>query len=123
MFAFGFFILALATLFSSVDRYRWRTIGAVMTVYVIEAVLFGLGKAAPSLEWLLSLSFFSCYKPQPMSSLYLNEGPAAPWSLTAISDPLSLPPLVYPLILIGTGIVCYVVAGRIFERRDLPAPL
>lgn len=123
LFAFGFFLLGLATMFSSIDRYRWRTVGAVVTVYVIQAVMFGLGKAAESLEWLLSMSFFSAYKPQKMTSLWTNEGAAAPWSLTTAVPDAALPPLVYPLILIGFGLTFYVVALVCFSRRDLPAPL
>ncbi|CAN0495947.1 unnamed protein product, partial [Hapterophycus canaliculatus] len=33
LFSFGFFLLGMSTCFSAFDRYRWRTIGTVMTVY------------------------------------------------------------------------------------------
>jgi ABC-2 type transport system permease protein len=85
--------------------------------------MFGLGKAAESLDWLLTLSFFSAYKPQKMVSLWTNEGVAAPWSLTQAVPDASLPPLVYPLILIGFGLAFYAVALVCFAKRDLPAPL
>ncbi len=123
LFAFGFFLLGLSTWFSTMDRYRWRTVGMVVGIYVLQLVMFGLGKAAQSLDWLLSLSFFSCYKPQKMTSLACNESLAAPWSLTTPVPGATFPPLVYPLILIGLGIVCYALALRHFSRRDLPAPL
>ncbi len=123
LFAFGFFLLGLTTMLSSVDRYRWRTVGTVVGIYTLQLVMFGLGKAAESLEWLLSFSFFSCYKPQKMTSLVTNDGLAAPWSLTSVVPDGSLPPLLYPTILLVMGISCYVVALVYFTRRDLPAPL
>ncbi len=123
LFAFGFFVLGLATMLSAVDRYRWRTVGAVVAIYVLQMVMFGLGKAAESLDWLLSLTFFSCYKPQKMTSLVANDGLSAPWSLTSDVPGAMLPPLVYPMILLTLGIACYVIATVRFTRRDLPAPL
>jgi ABC-2 type transport system permease protein len=123
LFAFGFFLLGLSTMLSSFDRYRWRTVGGVVSIYVLQLVMFGLGKAAESLQWLLSMTFFSCYKPQKMTSLIGSEGLAAPWSLTASAADLTLPPLVYPLILLSLGLLCYVVAFTYFSKRDLPAPL
>ena len=123
LFSFGFFLLALATMLSSFDRYRWRTVGAVVAIYVIQLVMFGLGKAAESLNWLLSMTFFSCYKPQKMTSLVSSDGLYAPWGLSGSLDDLSLPPLAYPLILLGLGFVFYAVAISHFARRDLPAPL
>lgn len=123
LFCFGFFLLGLASFFSSLDRYRWRTVGAVVSVYVFQLVMFGLGKAAESLQWLLSLTFFSCYKPQKMTSLVGENGFAAPWSLTVPVPDASLPPLVYPLILLMLGAIFYLAAWRYFSKRDLPAPL
>lgn len=123
LFAFGFFLLGLSSLFSSLDRYRWRTIGAVMTVYVIQLVMYGLGKAAGSLEWLKNISFFNCYQPQKMTSLIRDGDLWSPWSLTTPIQDGGLPPLVYPLILLSLGLAAYVIALIHFQRRDLPAPL
>ncbi len=123
LFAFGFFILGLSTMLSALDRYRWRTVGSVVAVYVMQLVMFGLGKAAPSLDWLLSLTFFSCYKPQKMTSLVTSDGLNAPWGLTQVMPDGVLPPLVYPLILIGIGGLFYLIAFYSFSKRDLPAPL
>ena len=123
LFAFGFFLLGLASMFSALDRYRWRTVGAVVGVYVLQLVMFGLGKAAESLQWLLSMTFFSCYKPQKMTSLVGSDGLSAPWSLTQTLEDATFPPLVYPLILLTFGAIFYAIAARHFSRRDLPAPL
>ncbi|MCG8649751.1 MAG: ABC transporter permease, partial [Pirellulales bacterium] len=121
LFAFGFFLLALSSMLSCFDRYRWRTIGAVVGIYVLQLVMFGLGKSAESLQWLLSLSFFSCYKAQKMTSLVAKGDLWTPWSLTETAEGMALPPLVYPLILLTLGLVCYAVATYRFDRRDLPA--
>ena len=123
LFAFGFFVLGLASMISCFDRYRWRTVGLVVGIYVLQLVMFGLGKAAESLDWLLSISFFSCYKPQKMTSLVASDGLGAPWSLTTAIPDASFPPLVYPLILLGLGACFYAIAAVHFTRRDLPAPL
>lgn len=123
LFAFGFFLLGLSTLLSSIDRYRWRTIGIVTAIYVLQLVMFGLGKAAKSLEWLQGLSFFNCYRPQKLSTLVTNGDLWAPWSLKTAMPESMFPPLVYPMILILMGVVCYLMAARLFSTRDLPAPL
>lgn len=123
LFAFGFFLLGLTSMCSAMDRYRWRTVGVVVGIYAVQLVMFGLGKAADSLNWLLSFSFFSCYRPQKMTSLVNQNGLWAPWSLVETAPQSSLPPLVYPLILIGLGVVFYVIAVVHFSNRDLPAPL
>ena len=123
LFSFGFFLLGLSTLFSSIDRYRWRTVGSVVGIYVAQLVMFGLGKAATSLDWLLSISFFSCYKPQKMTSLVASDGLAAPWSMSMVPSDCAMPALFYPATLMGLGICFYVAATMIFTRRDLPAPL
>ncbi len=123
LFAFGFFLLGLSSMFSAFDRYRWRTIGAVVAIYVLQLVMFGLGKAAETLSWLQSLTFFTCYKPQQMTSLVGESGLAAPWSLVETLPDAMFPPLVYPLFLLAMGTVAYMIAAWQFVRRDLPAPL
>ncbi|WDQ15399.1 ABC transporter permease subunit [Rhodopirellula sp. P2] len=123
LFAFGFFLLGLSACFSSLDRYRWRTIGAVMTVYVIQLIMYGLGKAAEPLAFLQGMSFFNCYKPQQMTSLIRDGSLWSPWSLSVPLDGGWLPPLGYPMLLLGLGVACYMIALVVFTRRDLPAPL
>ncbi len=123
LFSFGYFLLGLSTLVSSMDRYRWRTIGTVIAIYVLQLIMFGLGRATEKLQWLLNWTFFSCYKPQKMVSIVQEDGLLAPWSLTGQSSDLTLAPLWYPLILVAFGTLFYGLAFRIFIRRDLPAPL
>lgn len=123
LFAFGFFILALATLISSMDRYRWRTVGTVVGIYLVQVVMYALGLVSETLSWMLSLTFLSCYKPQHMTALVEKESANAPWSLTDTPQDFVFPPLAYPLILLAIGLLFYAIATVIFKRRDLPAPL
>ncbi len=123
LFAFGFFLLGLSTMFSSLDRYRWRTVGAVVSIYVVQLVIFGLGKSTERLDWLRGWSFFNCYRPQKQIARVVNEGPWAPWSLTGADSESWFGPLYYPLVLLVGGLVFYVIAIVVFRRRDLPAPL
>jgi ABC-2 type transport system permease protein len=123
LFAFGFFVLGLSTLTSAWDRYRWRAVGTVVTLYMIQLVLFGLGKASESLSWLLSMTFFSCYKPQKMIKMVREEGADVVWSFQQPLDDGLLPPMVYPTMLFVMGIAAYAIATIVFTRRDLPAPM
>ncbi len=123
LFALGFFVLGLSTLLSSFDRYRWRTVGGVMAIYVVQLVMFGLGKATDRLDWLRGWSFFNCYRPQVQIAHVMADGPAAPWRLTGGDGSSWFGPGVYPLILIAGGLLFYTLAIVIFRRRDLPAPL
>lgn len=123
LFAFGFFILGLSTFVSSMDRYRWRTIGIVITIYVFQIVLFGLGKAAESLSWLTHFTFFDLYRPQPIAKAAILDGQSAAWSLLPVEPDASLGPFVFTLILLLLGVVAYASAIVVFRKRDLPAPL
>ncbi len=123
LFAFGYFLLGLSSMISCFGRYRWRTIGYVVAIYVLQVVMFALGKATDVLSWMLSMTFLSCYKPQQMASLVTAGGWAAPWSLTERVPEAQFAPLVYPLILLSLGTILYAIGAARFTRRDLPAPL
>lgn len=123
LFAFGFFLLGLSTFMSSWDRYRWRTVGVVITIYVLQLVMFGLGKAADQLVWLTHLSFFDLYRPQQIAQAAIQKGHAAAWQVTPLEEGMLLGPLAFSLILIAMGAVAYLAAIRVFTTRDLPAPL
>lgn len=123
LFAFGFFLLGLSTLFSSFDRYRWRTIGAVVAIYIFQLVVFGLGKAAEQLSWLCGFSFFNLYRPQKQIARVVADGPWGPWQFTSPDADSWFGPLFYPMLLILGGTVFYALAILIFRRRDIPAPL
>ncbi len=122
LFAFGFFLLGLSTMVSSCDRYRWRTIGAVIAFYIFQTVMYGLGKAAEQLAWLEHLTFLTCYRPQQLTLAAMEETGGGVWRLMPQEEEV-LGPMMFPLILLLLGLVAYIIAVQIFRRRDLPAPL
>ncbi len=123
LFAFGYFLVGMSTAFSAADRYRWRTIGAVMAFYVLQLVMYGLGKAAGSLAWMQQLAFFNLYKPQRMTTLVAEGDFGSPWSVMVPIEDGAWPPLFYPAVLILLGTAMIGIGVWLFGRRDLPAPL
>lgn len=125
LFCFGFFLAGLSSLMSSWDRYRWRTIGLVVGVYVVQFVMKMVGLAADEWRWLLFGTFFTAYEPEEFVSV-AAQTPDQAWGLLqydAAGVATELGPVGYDLVLLGLGGVCYLAAGVIFHRRDLPAPL
>ena len=108
LFAYTFFLAGFTTLISSADRYRVRTIGLVAAFYVVALVLKVVGRAFNGYHELLYGSFLSAYEPQRFVD---PEFDAVALAIKYNG----------PLILAGIG--CYIAAGVIFTRRDLPAPL
>lgn len=124
-FTLGFFLAGLSTLISAVDRYRWRTIGIVAGIYVLQLVMKIIGLASDRWNWLLNFTFFSAYDPERFVSIAINQ-PSDTWRLVLMNEQggwTGLGPLGCDLLLLGMGGAAYVVATIIFCRRDLPAPL
>src|SRR5690606_22518939 len=69
LFALGFCMAGVATLISSWDRYRWRTIGLATGVLVVQFVAKGFAVADPSLAWLKRWTLFTAYEPLKWVSL------------------------------------------------------
>jgi ABC-2 type transport system permease protein len=125
LFALGFFLAGLATLLSSADRYRWRTIGLAVGLFVIQFVMKIVGKASDSWSWLLRCTWFRAYEPASFVTLTVRS-PEHAWSLILRDSRgqfLDFGPLGYDLVLISLGCAAFVCAAIIFSRRDLPAPL
>jgi ABC-2 type transport system permease protein len=125
LFCLGVAWAGLSTLVSACDRYRWRTIGIVVAVYILMIIAKLLGQAFPEVAGLQWLSLFTAYEPQKFISIAAHD-PAHTWAL-AIYDSagefLEPGPLGYGLLLLALGSASYAAAGVIFLRRDLPAPL
>jgi ABC-2 type transport system permease protein len=125
LFCLGLALAGFSTLVSSLDRYRWRTIGIVVAAFIISLLLKLFGQAISEVSWLQRLSLFTAYEPQKFISIAVHD-PAHAWSLAMYNAQgrfVEPGPLGYNLILVGVGIVCYAAASVIFRRRDLPAPL
>jgi ABC-2 type transport system permease protein len=108
VFGLGFAVAGIAAFVSSLDRYRWRTIGIMGAFYAVAVVLKVIARMAPGWERLGYASVFWPFEPQRMVA---NTDAAWPlmWEYNT------------PLILVG--IAGYVAGAVIFCRRDLPAPL
>jgi ABC-2 type transport system permease protein len=128
LFALGFFVYALSVFMSSWDMYRWRTIGLVMGIYVLQLLLFVLSKSTPRARFLMPFSFFGAYQPDwmvqaisrehmPMFALYRIRA-----SYEGFLGDVEIGPLGYTSILLGLGSLLYIGGAVIFNRRDIPAP-
>lgn len=125
LFAFGLMIAGFSTLMSSWDRYRWRTIGIVVGVYVLQIVLKLFGMSADELVWLTFLSAFTAYEPESLVQI-AHQHPEFAWSFSVLDGEghwLGLGPMSFHLIMSSIGVAAYALALKIFSRRDLPAPL
>ena len=126
LFAFGFFLLALSSMLSCFDRYRWRTIGFVIGIYVIQLLIFLLSKATDWTGFCEYGSFFSLYQPDAIVHL-LRKHPECTWEIFSTKKIVGwgfyLGPFGMSLMLILFGISFYLIGWWRFVRRDLPAPL
>lgn len=101
-------LAGLSAAVSAFDSYRWRSIGIMCGFYVFSILAKLVGRLSRSLGWVGYLSVLNAYEPQR-----LIGGTSESWLLLARYDG----------ILLGIGIVAYVVGTAAFSRRDLPAPL
>jgi len=125
LFCLGVAVAGFSSLISALDRYRWRTIGVVVAVYVLMIVLKILGQAIGEVAWLQKLSLFTAYEPQKFISIAVHD-PVHAWSLVMFDGSghyLEPGPLGYDAILLAVGGISYLAAAVAFQRRDLPAPL
>jgi ABC-2 type transport system permease protein len=125
LFSLTFLLAGLATFLSACDRYRWRTIGIVSGLVVLQMMMRILCLASEQLRWMAYLTVFSAYEPEVMVRLAV-DAPHQLWHLLAY-DPdgvwIGLGPLGYHVTLILPGLLFFLLGTWVFCRRDLPAPL
>jgi ABC-2 type transport system permease protein len=119
LFAITVFLAGLSTMVSAGTNYRARTIGIVGGIYAVSMVVKIVGRVAKGWEWLTYCSFFTPFEPQ----LLVGDRNRAWTFWVRVGDSFALGGLGYASILIGLGLLFYVIAAAIFCRRDLPAPL
>lgn len=124
LFSLGIFLLGTSTLFSSYDRFRWRSIGGVSIVLILMTLVKVLAMSQPSFRWLLWLSGFAAYEP----ALFVSQTSTYPGSLWSMyfydaEGVFHFAHWTFDFILLGLGVGMIFHACRVFERRDLPAPL
>jgi len=125
LFCLGASLAGFSSFLSSMDRYRWRTIGIVVGIFAIWLLLKLFGQAVREVAWLQYFSLFTAYEPQKFVSIAVHDS-AHLWSAALYNSEgrfIELGPLGYNLVLLGVGSVSYLLAGIVFHRRDLPAPL
>jgi len=125
LFCLGFFLAGLAALFSSWDRYRWRTLGIIIGIYFVSAMLKILATASVAFRWTQFLTFFSLYEPS-LSIEIAHGNPGHQWLLMRYSEAgeiIGLGPAGMDLLLFALGLCFYICGLVIFKRRDLPAPI
>ncbi len=109
----GFFLAGITTALSALDRYRWRTIGIVVSFYVVQVVLELTGMALENYRWLLRLSFFSAYEPVAFTTAAVKD-PDSAWRFFA--DPSQgvfpdLGPLACDAVLLGFGLLGFLIGA------------
>jgi ABC-2 type transport system permease protein len=121
----GVFLTGVTLVASSVDRFRWRTIGIVVAFYVFQTILELIGMAMTGMRWLLSFTFFSAYEPVAIAT-GTSRNSAFAWRFLDAESSGFLPdlgPLGFDALLLAIGISGMGLAAWIFRNRDLPAPL
>ena len=130
LFALGFAVLGLSVFFSARDQYRWKTIGTVIGIYVLQLLLFILSKSTAQTHFLTPFTFLAAYQPDWIVQRVSNR-PESAWqwigtgdsSLAGADRMMSrCEPLAFITILIGLGCITYCLAWLKFRSRDLPAP-
>ena len=124
LFAMGFFVAGFAMMISSLDRYRWRTIGICIAFIVVQQMMWILAMAKPEYNFLLNYTFFNPFDPEGLVHIYVNQ-PELYWDFCLYRDDefYRLSGLGCHLILIGLGLLMYIIGDQVFTRRDLPAPV
>lgn len=124
LFALGFAVLGLSVAVSSFDQYRWRSVGVVIGIYVLQLLLFILSKSTPRMAFLKPWTFLAAYQPDWIVRMTNNHPEVKGYFMmpTPTSWDDWIGPLGYVGILIALGIAAYAVAFWRFQTRDLPAP-
>ncbi len=104
------FLLTGITMFvSSLTRDRWRAIAVTVGFFVISIIVKMVGRLWPEDHWLDSRwfkysSILTAFEPQRL--ILVPDKNQALW---------------YDATLVGTGLICYLLAAVILTYRDIPA--
>lgn len=121
----GFFFAGLTSMLSAMDRYRWRTLGLVAAFYFINAGLKLLGLSSEKWSWVTNISIFGFFSPagaierasKDWTSVFHLSSTNAEGMIKGSGN------LAECVIMFGLGAIFFAIGLRIFERRDLPAPV
>jgi beta-exotoxin I transport system permease protein len=113
--AFLFAVSGLTMWLSAAGRYRSRVIGIAIVLILVQFVMNIVGQIWDNVSFFRPLSLFYYYQPQQIVLHGSWSVPLEPIGLTAQVPMLA--------VLAGVGLAGYAMAFRVFQRRDLPAPL
>jgi ABC-2 type transport system permease protein len=117
--ALVFALSGIGMAISSVGRSRWRTLGTAALVVVVMFVANVVGQLWDDAAFVRPATVFYYYQPQ---KVWLHADWAADLGdAWAGGKPLTRVNVL--AVLFGVGAAGYLVALRVFTRRDLPAPL
>ena len=124
LFSLGFFLSGFSALVSSMDSFRWRTLGILSAFYFANAGIKILGMSMEESPWVEYCSIFGLYSPaSAVEMAQYNMFDALQWfRYDDVGAIVSSGPLMNNVLLIGLGVICYAVGTRVFKKRDLPAP-
>ncbi|MFT5525678.1 MAG: ABC-2 type transport system permease protein [Pirellulaceae bacterium] len=124
LFFLGFCLAGLTAMMSSWDRYRWRTIGIVIAIWIIQVTFRVMAMTLEEYQWLGYCTLFTAYDPEVIVAI-ASTAPEQVWNFVRETEPgqTRLAPMGYNAILASLGVIFYIAAFVIFRRRDIPAPL
>jgi len=125
LFSLGLFLAGISALMSSWDRYRWRTIGIVVGIFIVQLIVKIVGLASDDFAWMLNLSVLTAYEPEAFVKV-ADQFPEEAWNFIRYGKDggfTAYGPMANHCVLAGFGIGSYIGATIFFLRRDLPAPL
>ncbi len=112
LFALGVILIGVSTLGSAAAGSRGQAVGLVVGFYFAQITCKVLSMVGPKVAWLKQLTFLTAYEPTKIS-VGLAREPEVYQTLA----------WEYNALLLGIGLVCWIVATAMFCRRDLPAPV
>lgn len=125
LFCLSFCLAGFGAFCSACDRYRWRTLGIVAAFFFANAGLKILGMGSERLAWVKNWSVFGFYHPAASIERAFNN-PSTPFWIFSYDESGAihgLGEMTNFILLILCGVGFYYAGLRIFEKRDLPAPM
>jgi len=115
--ALMFAVSGVTMAISAAGRFRSRVLGGAILVFLLQFLINLIGQLWDAVAFLRPLTVFYYYQPQQiiLSNRWTTDvfaGMAhSPWRVNIV------------VVLFGVGTIGYLLALRLFCRRDLPAPL
>ena len=124
IFAMGVFVAGFSSMISSFDRYRWRAVGIAVGFVILQQTMRILAISKPEFNYLLNFTFFNPFDPEGLVNVF-NEDYEQYWQFWqyGMQGTIRLSGLGCHGILLGFGLLCYLIGSWRFSRRDLPAPI